>query len=389
MEAESVTLGQKIKRYRLVNDIRQEDLAEKMGISRATLINYEKGHTTINVDVLNRLKKCYPDFEIDNNENEKPKIIEENIINFKVLSNVLSKGKAFIISVTILSAFTGLSLSFLFTKYYDAEISLYPAKKDLTKNIGQLQSLALNLGINPRANDQSFNIPDVVKSRLIANKVVKKRWTTKNGQIINLTDLWNLDKVGWMGKFIKKKADSLAILDGAVNKFDKHVKVNEDRLSGLIKISTTFQDPILAADIANFIGNEVERYIQKENSAQSNKEKLFIFDRLSIVKSELEVSELELKKFKERNRGYEDSPELFMLYSQLFREVEAKKQVYLTLQQQLELARIEEVKQSPILHILDYAVPATKKSSPNRLSFVIISSLLGVLISSFFIIFRY
>ena len=48
---DSLKLGQKIKRYRLVNDIRQEDMAEKMGVSRATLINYEKGHTTINFDV--------------------------------------------------------------------------------------------------------------------------------------------------------------------------------------------------------------------------------------------------------------------------------------------------------------------------------------------------
>ena len=59
----------------------------------------------------------------------------------------------------------------------------------------------------------------------------------------------------------------------------------------------------------------------------------------------------ELKSFTERNRGYDESPELFMVYSRLFREVEAKKQVVITLQQQLELARIEEVKQSPILHI--------------------------------------
>ena len=56
MQTKKITLGQKIKRYRLVNDIRQEDMAEKMGISRATLINYEKGHTAINLDVLNRLK---------------------------------------------------------------------------------------------------------------------------------------------------------------------------------------------------------------------------------------------------------------------------------------------------------------------------------------------
>ena len=61
----NLTLGQKIKRYRLVNDIRQEDMAEKMGVSRATLINYEKGHTTINFDVLERLRESYPDFIID------------------------------------------------------------------------------------------------------------------------------------------------------------------------------------------------------------------------------------------------------------------------------------------------------------------------------------
>ena len=95
------------------------------------------------------------------------------------------------------------------------------------------------------------------------------------------------------------------------------------------------------------------------------------------MKNELENSEIELKNFKESNRGYNDSPELFMIYSQKFREVEAKKEVYMTLQQQLELARIEEVKRSPILHILDHAVSPIKKSSPNRLAFLIISSIVG------------
>ena len=47
-----------------MNDIRQEDMADKLDVSRATLINYEKGHTTINIDVLDRLKVAYPDFEM-------------------------------------------------------------------------------------------------------------------------------------------------------------------------------------------------------------------------------------------------------------------------------------------------------------------------------------
>ena len=99
----NLTLGQKIKRYRLMNDIRQEDMADQMNVSRATLINYEKGHTTINVDVLERLKNAYPDFEIDDKKTENPKIIQDNIIDFKVLFDVLSQSRKYIFSITVFS----------------------------------------------------------------------------------------------------------------------------------------------------------------------------------------------------------------------------------------------------------------------------------------------
>ena len=43
MVAEKTQINQLIKKYRLVNQIRQEDMAKAIGVSRATLINYEKG----------------------------------------------------------------------------------------------------------------------------------------------------------------------------------------------------------------------------------------------------------------------------------------------------------------------------------------------------------
>ena len=280
-----------------------------------------------------------------------------------------------------------MTFNFLLNKYYESEISLYPAKNDAGSSFGQFQSLAANFGINTPKNDQNFNIPDVVKSRLIAKKVVTNKWNLNNGLSMDLISFWALDSQ--IGFFSKKIPDSTIIIEEAIKKFANQVKVSEDKITGLIKITTSFQEPRLAAQIANFVGQQVEIYIQKENSAQSTKEKLFISERLAVVKKELEVSELELKEFKERNRGYEDSPELFMFFSQLFREVEAKKQVYLTLQQQLELARIEEVKRSPILHILDFAVPSVEKSYPNRKLFFAISMLLGLAISILKVLFRY
>ena len=364
-------------------------MAEKMDVSRATLINYEKGHTAINKYVLDRLKNHYPDFELDSNEKSKPSIVIDNTIDFKVLLSILVDKKFYIGLITLLFMVSGTGSSFLMKKYYDAEISLYPAKSDASQGFGQFQSLAANLGMNAANNDQSFNIPDVVKSRLIANKAILQKWKIMNGDSMSLIELWNLNKASGYRLVSKSNADPRVVNEKAIKKFDDHVKVSEDRITGLIKITTSFQDPVVSSAVANFIGNQVETYIQKENSAQSTKEKLFISDRLLIVKNELESSEMELKDFKERNRGYEDSPELFMIYSQLFREVEVKKEVYLTLQQQLELARIEEVKKSPILHILDEAVPPIKKSSPNRSFFLIVSVFLGFSLSSIIVIFKY
>tara|TARA_Y100000591_G_C21835487_1_gene702216 strand:- start:541 stop:1707 length:1167 start_codon:yes stop_codon:yes gene_type:complete len=388
VETKPLSLGKKIKRYRLVNDIRQEDMAEKLGVSRATLINYEKGYTSINIDVINKIKNAYPEFNFELDENVKPKIINENTIDFKVLFNVLFKSKGYIFLLTLSFTILGTSSSFLLKKYFDAEISLYPAKNDISQ-IGQFQSLAANFGINTTNNEQNFNIPDVVNSRLIANLVINKKWTTRKGNSKNLIELWQINKKKSLFSNKDSQLDSMIVIESAIQKFKDHIHVSEDRMTGLIKITTTFQDPNVAAGVANFIGDQIELYIQKENSAQSKKEKEFIFERLTIVKKELENSELDLKIFKERNRGYENSPELFMKYSQFFRKVEAKKEVYLTLQQQLELARIEEVKQSPILHILDYAVPPVNKSYPNRYFIAVISLLLGFFIASSHAVFRY
>ena len=385
----NLTLGQKIKRYRLMNDIRQEDMADQMNVSRATLINYEKGHTTINVDVLERLKNAYPSFEIDDRETKNPKIIQDNIIDFKILFNVLYQSRKYIFLLTVFAMIFGTGFSFLFTKYYSAQISLYPAKKNMVQGLGQFQSLATNFGMNMPNNDQDFDISDVVQSRLIANKVLQKKWAIRTGSELTLIEIWKMDKYPWYAFIKSSLTDSAYIQEKAIKNLAKHVEVVENRLTSLIKITVTLEDPVVSASVANFIGDQVQSYIQKENSAQTNKEKIFISDRLLIVKNELESIELELKNFKERNRGYEDSPELFMIFSRLFREVEAKKQLYITLQQQLELARIEEVKQTPILHILDYAVPPSRKSSPNRFLFLAFSTIFGLISSSLVTIFKY
>ena len=383
-----LTLGQRIKRYRLMNDIRQEDFAEKIKISRATLINYEKGHTTINVDALDKIKAAFPDFSMEEDK-EKPKILDNNMIDFKVLFDVLANGKKWIIISTTLFAILTIGTSFLFTKFYSARISLYPSKQDLNSNLGQFQSLASSIGMNLPNEKQNFNIPDVVESNLIKQKILNKKWQKLEGEDQSLFDFWQFYNSPWYNPFSSGEVDTAYINEKALNYLSDQIEVVENRRTGLIEVLVSLEDPQISADISNFIGEQVQAYIQKENSAHATKEKDFIENRLKIVKGELIILEEELKIFSERNRGYEESPELYMMYSRLFREVEAKKQVVITLQQQLELARIEEVKQSPILHILDQAEIPARKSAPNRLLFLIVGGIIGMIGSIFVTIMRY
>ena len=144
---------------------------------------------------MSKIKKNYPDLELD--ESSKPKILVDNAINFKVLANVLLSEKKYIFFFSLLFAILGTTSSLLLKDYYNAQISLYPAKNDQNQIYGQFQSLVSNLGVNSASNDQNFNIPDVVKSRFIAEKVLKMKWKGTKGDSADLISFWNINKDPW------------------------------------------------------------------------------------------------------------------------------------------------------------------------------------------------
>jgi uncharacterized protein involved in exopolysaccharide biosynthesis len=368
-----------------MNEIRQEDFAEALGISRSTLINYEKGYTKINVEVLERLQTVYPEFTLEDQKSgpEKKPIIHDNVIDFAVLGKVIWSGRQTIGKFLLITTLLGILGSLLLTNYYQATITMFPAR-DETRQLGQFQALAANLGFSMLEKRKNFNIPEVVKSRRLAELILTHPWRIyPESPPENLLSFWKLEEPSWYLFWQSPEPkDSLTLLDEGLRILKTRLKVLENRRTGLIQVNVEMQSPTLAAAVANFIGDEVQRYIQQENSAQASKERQFTETRLAVVKNELTNLENQLKSFQERNRVINKSPELQMEHTRLLREVEAKQQVYITLQQQLELARIEEVKQTSIIHILDRAVPPSRKSRPNRALIVVLSALFGLVVGT-------
>ena len=96
------------------------------------------------------------------------------------------------------------------------------------------------------------------------------------------------------------------------------------------------------------------------------------------VKQDLTKAENTLKEFREKNRQVL-SPQLLLEQERLIRDVQINAVVYTELRKQFELVKIEEVKNIPVINVMDPARAPARKDKPKRAVIV-----LTVLFLSFF-----
>ena len=106
--------------------------------------------------------------------------------------------------------------------------------------------------------------------------------------------------------------------------------------------------------------------------------KQFIKERIFDTEKELMAAEESLKVFMDRNRRIENSPALQLEQQRLGREVTVLTGVYTTLKQQLEMTKIEEVKESDYVVVIDPPEEPLRRTRQNKKLAVILSGFLGI-----------
>ena len=105
------------------------------------------------------------------------------------------------------------------------------------------------------------------------------------------------------------------------------------------------------------------------------KKQLLLKKEFQMLK-DLEFSEQSLKAFNEQNRQI-STPSLQLQQERFERNVEVQKGIYLTLKQQLELAKIEEVQEASIMRILDVPQAPLGPFNRNLKLTILVSLVLG------------
>jgi uncharacterized protein involved in exopolysaccharide biosynthesis len=151
------------------------------------------------------------------------------------------------------------------------------------------------------------------------------------------------------------------------------VSAQVDIQTNIVTLSVESEYPSLASEVANRCVAYLNEFNASTRRSQAHERREFVAARLSEGERALRAAEDQLKRFYELNRSWQQAPQLVFEEGRLRRQVELQQELYLTLTREHETSRIDEVNDTPVITVLDRAIPPTERSYPKRKLLVFIA----------------
>jgi len=273
------------------------------------------------------------------------------------------------------------AISLLVPRWYTATTTFTPNQTNpnlLSGSLAGLAGIAGQFGISIPVGGE--DAPEVFAKVLTSHELLTNTLQSQfddpnaNAQRTNQTLLTILDAGGDTDR---------ERIGRAIRKLEKHIVVRVDKRSGIVSLEVELQSPELAAAVANRMIALLNAFTLDRLQLQSRERRKFSGERVTQAQAELDQAEENLLRFLQSNRRYGDSPLLTFEADRLQRKVQLRQDILLTLQREYEQSRIAEVRDTPVLTIIDTATPPDKKSSPKIVLNLLIAIILGMLSAMF------
>lgn len=243
-------------------------------------------------------------------------------------------------------AFFGLvaTVTLLSTRTYTASASFTPQTG--SSQAGQLASLAAQFGV-PMGSGQGASADFYVallRTGEVLRAVVRHRYRLPDEDATGtLLNVYQIDSMLPDGRRVFE----------AVKRLRGNLQARTDPRTSVVHLSVRAESPDLARQIVLQFLEEVNRFDQQTRQTQAGQERRFIEGRLHEAQDSLRVAEGDLGEFLEHNRQFRNSPPLAFEHDRLQRVVSMAGQVVVSLLQAYERARIDEVRNTPVVSILE------------------------------------
>ena len=211
---------------------------------------------------------------------------------------------------------------------------------------GNLQGLAAQFGISAPTGEAAQQSPafyaDLVTSREILSDVATRSYRTVDDSIPRaLADVWKIKNVDPA----RRHADT-------IRRLAESIDASVTQKTGVVNLSVRTVDPLLSRRIADAIIEGLNRFNMQIRQSQASAERRFSEQRLSEVRADLRSAEDDLQVFLQRNREYQGSADLRFRQDRLARVVTMQQQIYSSMAQAYEQAKLEEVRDTPLLTVV-------------------------------------
>jgi len=268
---------------------------------------------------------------------------------------------------------------FLFFGSYVATATFMPQSS--ASGLGGLAGLAAQFGsrlpggLGGDASESLDFYAGLLRSPALLERVAQREYRfrrSENDTALVTTNLYQL-----YGYADESESERTRLL---VEQLQKRVTSSVNRLGNTVSLRVKAPYPELAQQISRQLLTSLNEFNLQQRQSAAGAQRRFAEERTVAARTELVVAEDSLRRFLQANRIYESDPRLVVEFNRFQRRIDLAQTVYTTLSQSLEESRIEEVRNTPVITVIDRPELFSKRS--RNLGVVFFGALLAGLVAS-------
>ena len=253
----------------------------------------------------------------------------------------------------------------------DAGIQLPKGLADLTTQpgvSGLASQFSLGVGGDPSTSPAFY--AQLLGSRELQTRLVLSRFPNPRTEAPgNSADLLAVYRI--------REKDRERGVEIAIKRLKREMKVGFDARTNFVAITVNTRWAQVSAAVANRAVELVSAFNSEQRLSRARARRLFLESRVTDAQDELRAAEAALRNFYEQNRLWQSSPGLIVEERRVRRQVETASDLYLSIRREFESARIDEVNTTPVITVVDRAVPSRKPLWPRHAAMVLTAGILG------------
>ncbi len=175
-----------------------------------------------------------------------------------------------------------------------------------------------------------------------------------------------------------RETDRQRGIEIAIKRVKRDMEIGFDVRTDFVALMVDSRWAQVSAAVANRAVELVSAFNSEQRLSRARARRIFLESRVTDAQTELHAAEDSLRDFYEQNRLWQSSPGLVVEERSVRRRAEMASDLYLSIRREYESARIDEVNTTPVITVVDRAVPPRKPLWPRYGAIILTAAILGV-----------